>query len=178
MTVTEAATRYAALTALTAALSTAQTDASRELSDLAHELGLTKGEVSTPLGPITLAERKASTEIVVSDRAGLVAWCEQNLPSALLRPKPVAVVNEESEKQLLTSRFIREGDQVLDSTNGDILDFVKISVTPARAPGVSYRASETQREVKRAAADVTEARTQQLVAAVLEAHEALKAIES
>lgn len=168
------ATKYAATNALRSALTVLESEAGQELASM----GMSKGEVPTPLGPVTLAENKAATTIVVTDNDGLIAWCEQNFPTALVHPKPIVTVNEMTKKQLLTERFVRVGDDVLDSTTGEVLVFVAARHTPAGPPTVRYASSAVQKEVKTAAADVARARADQLVAAVLEAHEALKAIES
>jgi len=173
--VTDAATEYAALNAIGAGITEAQRAAAEKVVRFTQENGITKGTLDTPLGPVTLRENKATTSLVVTDPDALLGWCEINLPSAIIRPAPI--VNEQSRRQLLEERFVRVGDQVVDSQSGEVLPFVSVKHTAATAPTVSYGASETQREVKAAAALVVKARAAQLSGYVLEAHTMAKAIE-
>lgn len=176
MSVVDAATKYAALNALGTAIAAEQRQAANDIVAFTTEQGITKGELNTPLGPVTLAENKASTEVVITDEDALLGWCEINLPSAIVRLAPK--VNQQSREQLLTERFVRAGDQVLDSHSGEVLEFAQVRHRPAGQPTVSYRASETQRQVKAAAAKVVAAQTVELTKTIVTAHELAKAIEA
>lgn len=175
MNVTEAATKYAALSALGAAIAAEQKRIAVEVTGFTVESGITKGTLDTPLGPVTLRENKASRDIIVTDEKAFIKWCEENLPSALLT---YTVVAEASRLALLTERFKAIKDDVLDSTTGEVIGFVAVRDRAAAPPTVSYGASDIQKKVKQAAESVVIARTGQLVASLVEAHEITKAIEA
>lgn len=175
MSVTEAATKYAALSALGSAIAAEQKQAASQVTEFTKDSGITKGTLDTPLGPVTLRENKAHSDVTVTDEKALIRWCETNLPSALLT---ITMVGENSRTQLLTERFVVVAGQVVDSKTGEVLSFAEVRNRAAAPPTVSYGASEVQREVKKAAESVVIARTGQLVASLIEAHEITKAIEA
>jgi hypothetical protein len=153
--VPELATRYAALVALTDALAGEKNKTSTDLAVLLSQAGLTKGTVTTPLGPLTLRENKAKTTIVVSDEDALIGWCESNFPDAL---EHITRVRPNDRDAIVGGRFVPVAGKVVDSLSGEVVDFAKVVTRDAAPPTPSYGASERQREVKRIAAEVAASR--------------------
>jgi hypothetical protein len=149
--VPELATRYAALVALTDAIVGEKTKASAELRAALWAQGLTKGAVTTPLGPLTLRENKATTTVGVADEDALIGWCEANHPDAL---EHITRVRAADREHILSGRFVPVAGQVIDSLSGEVVEFAHVVTREASAPTPSYGASELQREVKRAAAEI------------------------
>ena len=155
MTVPELATRYAALVALTEAIAGEKTKASADLRAALWAQGLTKGAVTTPLGPLTLRANNATTTVGVADEDALIGWCEANHADAL---EHITRVRAADREQILTKRFVPVAGKVVDSLTGELVEFARLDVREASAPTPSYGASERQRDVKRIAADVAASR--------------------
>ena len=151
MNVPELATRYAALVALNEAIAGEKTKASTELRAALWAQGLTKGAVTTPLGPLTLRENKATTTVGVADEDALIGWCEANHPDAL---EHITRVRAADREHILGGRFVVVAGRVVDSLSGEVVEFAHVVTREAAAPTPSYGASERQRDVKRVAADV------------------------
>jgi len=151
MTVPELATRYAALVALGDAIIGEKMKASAELRAALWAQGLTKGTVSTPLGDLTLRANNGGTSVEVTDEDVLVGWCEANSPDSL---EHITRVRSADRDQILTKRFVPVAGKVVDSLSGEVVEFAQVVTRDAAAPTPSYGASELQREVKKAAAEI------------------------
>lgn len=147
MSATEAAARYAGLVAIETGVSAAKRQAAEELRAIAELAGLTKGEITTPFGPVTLAENKASMTVTVTDEPEFVAWVAEQSPDSVETVRRVRA----GDREAILGRLVAVGGQVVDSATGETVEFATVKHTDAAPPSPSYRASELQREAKRAA---------------------------
>jgi hypothetical protein len=163
VTAADAATRYAGLAAIETGITAAKKEASEGLRLLAATSGLTKGEIATPFGPVTLAENKGSTAVVIDDETALVKWAQENYAEAV---ETVTRIRPVVRTAILDSRFVAVAGQVVDRFTGEVIPFARVSTVEAQPPTPSYRASDTQREAKRAAVEWARDRAESLVGAV------------
>lgn len=147
MSATEAATRYAGLAAIETGVTAAKRQAAEELRAIAELAGLTKGEITTPFGPVTLAENKAHTTVTVTDESEFVAWVAEQSPDSVETVRRV----RQGDREAILARFVAVAGQVVDSATGETVEFARVDKTDAAPPTPSYRASELQRDAKRAA---------------------------
>lgn len=160
MGLAESAANYAALAALTDAVSGEKNKASAELRVALGEVGLMKGTIDTPFGALTLRENKGGTSVTVDDEDALVGWAETNHPDAL---EHITRLRAADREQILTTRFAAVAGKVVDTLTGEVVPFAHVEEREASPPTPSYGASERQREVKRIAAVVAADRAAGLV---------------
>lgn len=163
MNAAEAAARYAGLAAIETGITAAKKEAAEDLRFLAATSGLTKGEVSTPFGAVTLAENKGSTTVVIDDEAAFVKWAEACFDTAV---ETVTRVRPAMRSAIVDSRFVPVAGQVVDSLTGEVIPFARVVSVDPQPPTPSYRASDTQRAAKAAAVAWTRDRAESLVGAV------------
>lgn len=162
MSATEAAARYAGLAAIETGITAAKRQAADELRAIADAAGLTKGEVTTPFGPVTLSENKAHMSVVVVDESEFVAWVAERSPDSIEVVRRV----RQGDRDAILARLVAVAGAVVDSSTGETVEFARVEQTEAAPPTPSYRASVLQREAKRAAIGWASARAASLVAGV------------
>ncbi len=147
MSTTDAATRYAGLSAIEAGVTAAKKQAAEELRQHADANGLSKGEVVTPFGPVTLVENKGGRSVVVDDEAAFLAWVKAASPESVETVERIRAL----DRAAILDRLVPVADQVVDSLSGEQLEFAHVHTTEPSAPSPSYRASDPQRAAKKAA---------------------------
>lgn len=163
MTAGEAATRYAGLAAIEAGVSAAKRQAGEDLRLIAATSGLTKGEVATQFGAVTLAENRGSTTVVIADEDAFLAWAQANHADAV---ETVTRLRAQHRAAIVEDRFTCVAGQVVDTVTGEVVPFARVYVTEAQPPSPSYRASDLQRQAKRAAVDYIAGRAHAFVQGV------------
>ena len=144
---TDAATRYAGLSAIEAGVTAAKKQAAEELRRHADANGLSKGEVLTPFGPVTLVENKGGRAVVIDDEHAFTVWVAQHSPESVETVDRVRSIDREA----ILGRLVTVAGQVVDSLSGEALEFAHVHTTEPSAPSPSYRASDEQRAAKKAA---------------------------
>ena len=109
--------RYAALKLLETGLKAALVAAADEAD--AYQRQIRAKALETDYGTVTLARRKPT--IVVTDDAGLIAWCEDELPNLVQRS-----ITAEARTWLLSKRFVIYGEDVIDPATGEAVAFLGI----------------------------------------------------
>ena len=161
----DAATRYAGLVAIEHGVATAKKAASEELRHAATENGFTKGEVATPFGPVTLAENRGGTVVVIADEKAFLQWALENHADGV---ETVTRVRPGDRDAILADRFAAVAGEVVDTKTGELVPFARVSVVPPSPPTPSYRASDVQRAAKKAAVEWAAAGADGLVGNVRE----------
>lgn len=161
----DAATRYAGLVAIEHGVTTAKRAASEDLRAAALGVGVTKGEIATPFGPVTLVENRGGTTVVIADEKAFLAWAQENHPEAV---ETVTRIRPGDREAVLADRFAAVAGEVVDTKTGEVLPFARVQTVDPSPPTPSYRASETQRLAKKAARDYTATRVGEIVDSVRE----------
>lgn len=162
MSTTDAATRYAGLTAIAAGVDAAKKVAAAELQKHAADNGLTKGEVQTPFGPVTLVENKGGKTVVIDDEDAFLTWVKDMSPESIETVERVRSL----DRQVILERLVPVAGEVVDTESGETLDFAHVHTTEPSAPSASYRASDQQRAAKKAAVNWATSRAQVFVEGV------------
>ena len=144
----DAATRYAGLVAIEHGVTTAKRAASEDLREAALGVGVTKGEIATPFGPVTLVENRGGTSVVIADEKAFLAWAQENHPEAV---ETVTRIRPGDRDAILADRFAAVAGEVVDTKTGEVLPFARVQTVDPAPPTPAYRASDVQRAAKKAA---------------------------
>jgi len=142
----EAAARYAGLAAIEHGIVAAKNKAKEDLQTFSVSVGLRKGTLETPFGPVTLSENKAVTKPSITDEKAFIAWAEENHPESV---ETVKQLRPADRAAILADRFAVVAGMVVDTIKGDVLDFAEPREIKAGPPTPTYSASEQQRAVKK-----------------------------
>lgn len=144
------AERYAALKLLSEGISAALKDAQAEAET--YRRSVRAKSLETDFGQVYVTRRKPAIRF---DEAKLLTWCEDEYPNLVQRTIPTT-----ARTWLAGNRFEIDGDDVLDATTGEVVDWA--TVTPA-SEGLTFRADA---DAKAAAIESVAARVELLAVAL------------
>lgn len=129
------AERYAALKLLAAGVDAALSQAADEAEQ--YRRTVRARSLETDWGTVGVARRKPT---IAFDEAGLLAWCEEHNPDAIIRTV------SDLARRSLRARCVIDGEEVIDTSTGEPLDFATVT------PGAEYLRVTLSPAAKEAAA--------------------------
>lgn len=146
------AERYGALKLLSEGIAAALKDAQADAD--AYRKSVRAKSLETDFGSVSITRRKPSIRF---DSGPLADWCKDEYPELV---KTTISIPATSETWLKDNRFTIDGDDVLDTETGEIVEWAHVS------PGSEYLTFRAEPTAKAAAVAAIASRVELLAAAI------------